>query len=400
MIDNVLTFDMKTGLVLTSFAAKTASYALGYNDDAGNIVAETTRENITANQCRPWKHGIAFVSNGSDSRVLCAGPIIDRKYDPATGKVSISGTGPWTLLQKTLLWEDSIMGRAENGVHMEAKNDAEHANSAWILNYTGTVSDNIWAMTKDLHPLLTMHRNYTGGSQHVRNYNILDYKYIGDLTKNLLELEDAPFLYFTPTLNNNQQNKITFDGYFQYKNECPTRTLNTGESVYNVKDWFVEEDAGNTRNRSFFKSSRNGQETDLYARADNTALQDDIGYFIDTADTSHNDISIPATIKDYATLSAHSSNALTMRIECAPRVEITDWKPSDTLRLRVSDSFYDVDYFEGTIKTIASNTSGKFTLDIVNVKAGQQSDNTILPVQKRSTIERVKALEANKRANV
>ena len=163
--------------------------------------------------------------------------------------------------------------------------------------------------------------------------------------------------------------------------------------------WALTEDSGNTRNRAFFKSSRNDETTDLFARADDTERQEEFGLKIDVVDTSHNDIKIPATLKNYAVAASRASNALKMSIECVPEPTVVWWLPGDNIRLRVQSTFYNTAFFEGTIETVSYDSDGSIKFDVVNVAKGQETDNTLLPVKERTVIGAVKDLEKNQRVN-
>lgn len=408
MVTQVVIYETVTGNIVATPPVISYSYTVGLNDDEGSITLETSTSELTYDMCQPWQHSLAVIDGES---VIAAGFIYQRQIDYGQGRVTLTAAGLPSLFKKRMVLSYAAQPIGPTTTGATATYATDGSDGRFKLQLRSTLAGIAFALVKQMcGDLPGIPDIALPSGSHYREYDGLDMQTLADRLSDLYGVVGAP--------------QIRWDAQFKTRDSiiwAPVEVTDANRLTWEfpldalggvVEEWSVSEDHATACNRAWLSSSPEGNtNTALFARFDNNAYlsQTPPGVALIEIDTSHDNVSDPATLVSYARALATSQPYFTMNVKLA-RTDASDTfgqpfnygtiRPGDLIRLTTARSFYGPVVFAGYIAQVSSDQDGHIalTVDRVSYKnaAGATNPEPALGTQTRSggLIDRVKTLEA------
>ena len=408
MSDVILVYETMTGRAIATPAVSSYTWSTGINSTEGSISITTTATELPAHLSTPWKYSIAVVDE--DGEALAAGPIFTRDADFATGKITIGAGGFWSLLKKRVFQRDGVPIVADNS-HAWIATDGSRAD--WRQTYNsslgGIATGLIRSQFRDIpgvasfpYPEVTPPRT--------RTYDALELQAVADLVSNVFDDTNPPLIRFRPVF---ADGVVTWAADLLGETVQPSRIFFDLDADAGILDAAtITEDAGSAVNQAWLVSKpSSGAPSDnssLFAQSTRALAAGEPR--LSVADSSHSDISDPATLDGYATALAYSTPYMSLDLHVA-RHRVTarrigmgepgPLRPGDTVVVSTMGGFYGPSTFAGRIVEIRGDHKD-LAISVENVT---RVDGAYQPAQPSAQIQRpagaavdrIKELEAFQR---
>lgn len=280
---------------------------------------------------RPWRVGLAAVQG---DRIVHAGPVMARKWDVTSQKLTFSCGGGWSLFDKRLVVKHDLDSGWADG---EVVQDEDNPAVEWTATYTGSYTDiakQLVDAALEWGALAVTTPSTLDGGLYTRTYYGWDLALVGDRLTDLTELENGPELEFTPVHESGHFGWTLrgapelMDTVWQWNSAVP------GQRVQLVN---VDEDGDDMASQSW---GLGGKTDDLIltARAESDALTGAGWPELQVSNTSHSSVSELATLQGYVAEDVLRGSVTQESFEF--HVGIEYWvHPGDWANIRVNDVF-------------------------------------------------------------
>lgn len=315
-------------------------------NEAGSLTATVVdRGDVDqAAQLRPYGTVLAAIDGAT---VLHAGYVTGLKHDRASGSWEVTAGGGSTVLSKRLVLNRNLMTKWADGTVLI---DEDNPPGDWVLTATGSYSDLISALVSETEAWgqLPIDPAAATGGDKTRTWDSWDLATVADRISDIGDLESGPEWRFDPYL--------TSAGSLRFRQ---VTSADGGEIVDHEWAWSAvvpgsgvslgDEDLdGSELTSARYLTGGKDEDRLLVAHSVGTSLTSAGWPLLQTADTSHSQVSVLATLQAYAraAVAAGDSASLTteVRVPAALPVHVGDhadvrWGTGagDVLALKVTD---------------------------------------------------------------
>ena len=338
-----------------------------------------------------------------------AGPIYKRTVDFGTEEVEIYAGSFWSLLKKRIFQKGGTPILENDGT---AWISTDGSVDAFIQTYRSTIGGLVCGVIRsqfrEIPGVATF--PYPEGEQYNnwRHYDALELQTVADIVSRLFDANDGPVIRFTPVY---ETGKITWHADIMGETSDPQIIRIDLDAYSGVGTEFrTTEDAGASVNQAWLASSptRTG-EADLVPSAVNTTLYARSTRELEPgeprmscADTSHNDVSFPATIYQYAEALSHSKHHYEIDMQIADNSVASRMfgidsgylnpSPGDVCVVTTSEGFYGQATFSGRINEVRGDANALF----LSINPASKTTGALIPTVTQPNVRRPDGSQASR----